>query len=86
MIESANLLIGLIAFAGIGLVGGLVSLRFALAAGVELDDDTDPFSQRDTMPCSAPATPRASELGAEFGVDPAEAGTGEVWGGAGPRG
>lgn len=58
----------LVAFCAV-LAGGGVALRFAQAAVTE---DREPFSQRDTLPGSAPPTWRSSELGREFGEPPAQ--------------
>lgn len=55
------------------LAGGGIALRFAQAAATADTADEAPFSQRDTLPGSAPPTWRSSELGREFGEQPAQA-------------
>lgn len=67
------------------LAGGGIALRFARAAtenpvsnhltrcgDLPRFDDDGPISQRDTLPASAPATWRSSEIGREFGDQPAQ--------------
>lgn len=100
MIDANVALIGLSVFAGLGLVGTIVALKFGRAAehaplrdwmaadrewpnnqlcaeamladaapadaswgmaGVLYAEDEAPLSQRDTVPCSAPPTPRTGE-------------------------